>query len=91
MQKAKKISSNFQSETVKIKGKIFKAGFPHKVIENTINNFNNVDEELVIPRWFFLMIEKQLRLTYLSQTKMDIFSKKVLQEIRVLYKWKNKI
>ena len=30
-----------------------KVPFPHKVIENTINNFNNVDEELMIPRWFF--------------------------------------
>ena len=28
-----------------------KAGFPHKVIENIINNFNTVDEELLIPKW----------------------------------------
>ena len=30
-----------------------KARFPHKVIENTVNNFNNVDEEFMIPRWLF--------------------------------------
>ena len=23
------------------------------VIENTINNFNNVDEELMMPKWLF--------------------------------------
>ena len=44
LHRAKKISSNVQSETARIKAKFSKAGFPHKVIENTINNFNNVDE-----------------------------------------------
>ena len=39
--------------TTRIKAKFLKAGCPCKVIENTINNFNNVDEELMIPRWFF--------------------------------------
>ena len=28
-----------------------KADFPRRVIENTISNFNNIDEELIIPRW----------------------------------------
>ena len=50
LHRAKKISSNFQSETARIKAKFLKAGFPHKFIENTINNFNNIDEELTIPR-----------------------------------------
>ena len=50
LHRAKKISSNFQSEIARIKAKFLKAGFPHKVIENTINNFNNVDEERMIPR-----------------------------------------
>ena len=49
LHRAKKISSNFQSEIARIKAKFLNAGFPHKVIESTINNFNNVDEELV--RW----------------------------------------
>ena len=51
--RATKISSNFQSEIARIKTKFLNAGFPYKVIENTINNFNNVDEELMIPRWLF--------------------------------------
>ena len=51
--RATKISSNFQSEIARIKTKFLNPGFPHKVIENTINNFNNVDEELMIPRWLF--------------------------------------
>ena len=37
----------------RIKAKFLNAGFPHKVIESTINNFNNADEELMIPRWLF--------------------------------------
>ena len=36
LHRAKKISSNFQSETARIKAKFLKAGFPRKVIENTI-------------------------------------------------------
>ena len=46
LHRARTISSNFQSKIARIKTKFLKAGFPHKVIENTINNFNNVDEEL---------------------------------------------
>ena len=53
LHRAKKISSNSQSEIAIIKAKFLKAGFLHKFIENTINNFNNVDEELMIPRWLF--------------------------------------
>ena len=53
LHRAKKISSNFKSETARIKAKFLKAGFPHKVIENTINNFNNVDQDLMIPSWLF--------------------------------------
>ena len=45
LHKASKISSQ--------KANFLKAGFPHKVIENTVNNFNHVDEELLIPRWLF--------------------------------------
>ena len=52
LHRAKDISLNFQSEIARIKVKFLKAVFPYKVIENTINNFNNVDEE-VIPRWLF--------------------------------------
>ena len=38
LHRARKISSNFQLETARIKAKFSKAGFPHKVIENTINS-----------------------------------------------------
>ena len=53
LHRAKKISSNFQSEIARIKAKFLNATCPHKVIESTINNFNNIDEELMIPRWLF--------------------------------------
>ena len=55
LHRAKKISSNFQSEIAIIKAKYLKAGFPHKGIENTITNFNNVDEELSWDQDGFLM------------------------------------
>ena len=42
LHRAKKIASNFQSKTARIKEKFLKAGFPRKVIENTINNFMNL-------------------------------------------------
>ena len=48
--RAREIASNFQSETARIKAKVLKAGFAHKVIENIINIFNHVAEELMIPR-----------------------------------------
>ena len=51
LQRTKKIFINFQSEIARIKAKFLNAGFPQKVIESTINNFNNVEEELMIPRW----------------------------------------
>ena len=53
LHRAKKISSNFQSKIARIKAKFLNAGFPYKVIESTINNFNNADEELMIPKWLF--------------------------------------
>ena len=53
LHRTKKIPTNFQSETTRIEAKFLKAGFPHKIIENNINDFNNVDNELMIPRWFF--------------------------------------
>ena len=53
LDRAKKITSNFQSEIARIKAKFLNAGFPHKFIESTINDFNNIDEELMIPRWLF--------------------------------------
>ena len=53
LHRARKISSNFQLEAARIKAKFSEARVPHKVTRNTINNFNNVDEELMIPRWLF--------------------------------------
>ena len=53
LHRTNKIFSDFQSQTARIKAKFLKAGFPHKIIENTINDFRNIDEEVMIPRWFF--------------------------------------
>ena len=83
--RAKKISSNFQSEIPRIRAKFLKAGFPHKVIENTINNFNNVDNELKIPRWLFDE-RKTIAINLPFSNKNEHFSKKFCQKL-VLYKW----
>ena len=79
LHRAKKISSNFQSETARIKAKFSKAGFPHKVIENTINNFNNVDEELMIPRWLFDE-RKAIAINLAFSNKNEHFSKKFCEK-----------
>ena len=74
LHRAKKISSNFQSEIAKIKAKFLKASFPHKVVENTISYFNNVDEELRIPRWLFDE-RKTILINLLFSNKNDKFQK----------------
>ena len=74
LHRAKKISSNFQSEIARIKAKFLNAGFPHKVIESTINNFNNVDEELMIPRWLFDE-RKTIAINLPFSNKINIFLK----------------
>ena len=53
MNRAKKTFSNFQPDIARIKAKFLNAGFPHNFIGSTINNFNNIDEELMITRWLF--------------------------------------
>ena len=86
LHRAKKIFSNFQSEIARIKFKFLNAGFAHKVIESTINNFNNVDKELMIPRWLFDE-RTTIAINLPFSNKNEHFFKKVLQEARVLYKW----
>ena len=80
MHRAKKISSNFQSEIARIKTKFLHAGFPHKVIEGTINNFNNVDEELIIPRWLFDE-RKTIAINLPFSNKNEHFSKKFCEKL----------
>ena len=80
LHRARKISSNFQFETARIKAKFSKAGFPHKVIENTINNFNNVDEELMIPRWIFDE-RKAIAINLPFSNKNKQFSKKFCEKL----------
>ena len=78
LHRARKISSNFQLETARIKAKFSKAGFPHKVIENTINNFNN--EELMIPRWLFDE-RKTIAINLPLSNKKEHFSKTFCEKL----------
>ena len=80
MHRAKKISSNFQSEIARIKTKFLHAGFPQKVIEGTINNFNNVDEELIIPRWLFDE-RKTIAINLPFSNKSEHFSKRFCEKL----------
>ena len=59
-----------------------KAGFPHKVIESTINNFNNVDEELLIPRWLFVD-RKTVAINLPFSNKNEHFSKKFCEKLEL--------
>ena len=80
LHRARKISSNFQLETARIKAKFSKAGFPHKVIENIINNSNNTDEELMIPRRLFDE-RKTIVINLPFSNKNEHFSKKFCQKL----------
>ena len=80
LHRPRKASSNFQSEAARIKAKLSKAGFPHKVIERTINNFNNVDEELMIPRWLFDE-RKTIAINLPFSDKNEYFSKKFCEKL----------
>ena len=80
LHRAKKISSNFQSETARIKAKFLKAGFPHKVIENTINNFNKFDKEHMIPRQLFDE-RKTVAIDLPFSNKNEYFSKKFCKKL----------
>ena len=80
LHRAKKISSNSQSEIARIKAKFLNAGFPHKVIESTIYNFTDVDEELVIPRWLFDK-RKTIAINLAFLNKNEHFSKKFCEKL----------
>ena len=90
LHRARKISSNFQLETVRIKAKFSNAGFPHKIIENTINNFNNVDEELMIPRWLFDE-RKTIAINLPFSNKNEHFSKKFCEKLEFYTNGKVKV
>ena len=53
LHRAKRIASNFDDETKRIRNKYTDAGYPKHVIENTIKNFNRKNNELLIPPWLF--------------------------------------
>ena len=50
---AKRIASDFDEETKRIRSKYIDAGYPKHVFENTIKNFNKKKDELIIPPWLF--------------------------------------
>ena len=66
-----------------------KFGFPHKIIENTINNFNNVAKELMIPRWLFGQI-KTVVIDLPFSNKSEHFSKKLCEKLEFYANWKVK-
>ena len=53
LHRAKRIASNFDDETKRIRSKYTDAGYPKHVIENTIKNFNIKKDEFLIPSWLF--------------------------------------
>ena len=53
LHRAKRIASNFDNETKRIRNKYRDAGYPENLIENTIKNFNSKKDELLIPPWLF--------------------------------------
>ena len=80
MHRTNKIFPDFQSETARIKAKFLKAGFPHKIIENTINNFRNFDVEVMIPRWFFDE-RKAVAINWPFSNKNEHFSRNLCEKL----------
>ena len=72
LHRAKKIFSDFQSETTELKQSFWKLGFHIRSLET----LSIISKMLTRKLWYqdaFLMKEKQLRSTDLFQTKMNIF------------------
>ena len=53
LHRTKRIASNFDDETKRIRSKYKDAGDPKHVIENTVKNFTRNKDELLIPPWLF--------------------------------------
>ena len=53
LHRAKRIASDFDEETKKIRGEYTAAGYQKHVTENTIENFNRKKDEHLIPPWRF--------------------------------------
>ena len=53
LHRAKRIASDFDEETKRIRSKYIDAGYPKHVFENTIKNFNKKKDELIISPWLF--------------------------------------
>ena len=56
LHRARRIASDFEKETTRIKKKFLSVGFPSRFIESVIRDFKRVpdpDEEDIIPSWLF--------------------------------------
>ena len=51
LHRTKRIASNSDDKTKRIRKKLTDAGYPKHVIENTIKIFNRKKDELLIPPW----------------------------------------
>ena len=53
LHRAKRIASDFDEETKRIRSKLTDAGYLKHVIENTIRTFNRRKDDPLIPPWLF--------------------------------------
>ena len=57
LHRAKKIASDFEQETKRIKKKFVDVGFPSRFVDSVIRDFNTVpddeDDDIIIPNWLF--------------------------------------
>ena len=70
----------FHQRQLQLKQKFLKVGFPHKVIENTIDDLNNNDQELMIPRQLFDE-RKIISINFPVSNKNEHFSKKFCEKL----------
>ena len=74
LHRAKRISSNFLSEVVRIKNKYMAAGYPVKYIESVIRSFSEEKDDPIIPNWLFNnKREVYIRIPYCKTNELYIY------------------
>ena len=82
--RAKRISSNFTSEVTVIKNKFESAGYPKRLVNSILREFNAVEEndenDFIIPPWLFEEKKKVVLAEILFCLKNEISSKHFIKK-----------
>ena len=87
LHRAKRIATNWKEEVKVIKQSFIKSGYPAKIVNEVIHDFENPrGEETIIPvRWFDERIKIGTRLPFCSKNEME--SKRFIKKLNTYTKW----